>query len=162
MWIVCLVDDSHEMPSLIFSEKHIRKRSKMLSAAVVASAFLRINNRAIIRHYIMKTRLFKYIENFTVKYWKFSDKKLWYFSYFCSNIDCGYSLEPPQFRWHVNIIVPTAGKIPRGMITTFTAGKKSRCMITMLMAGEISRCMISMLTAAWWKFTVHDIYVNHW
>ena len=29
--------------------------------------------------HIMKTRLFKYIENFTSKNWKFSDKKLWYF-----------------------------------------------------------------------------------
>ena len=27
--------------------------------------------------YITKTRLFKYIENFTTKNWKFSDKKLW-------------------------------------------------------------------------------------
>ena len=36
-----------------------------------------------IRH-ITKTRLFKYIENFTTKNWKFSDKKFWYFSYFCS------------------------------------------------------------------------------
>ena len=33
---------------------------------------------------ITKTRLFKYIENFTSKNWKFSDKKIWYFSYFCS------------------------------------------------------------------------------
>ena len=33
---------------------------------------------------ITKTRLFKCIENFTSKNWKFSDKKLWYFSYFCS------------------------------------------------------------------------------
>ena len=34
--------------------------------------------------YITKTRLFKYIENFTSKSWKNSDKELWYFSYFCS------------------------------------------------------------------------------
>ena len=34
--------------------------------------------------HITKTRLFKYIENFTSKNWKFSDKKVWYFSYFCS------------------------------------------------------------------------------
>ena len=34
--------------------------------------------------HITKTRLFKYIENFISKNWKFSDKKLWYFSYFCS------------------------------------------------------------------------------
>ena len=33
---------------------------------------------------ITKTHLFKYIENFTSKNWKFSDKRLWYFSYFCS------------------------------------------------------------------------------
>ena len=35
---------------------------------------------------ITKTRLFKYIENFTSKNWKFSDEKLWYFSYFCSRL----------------------------------------------------------------------------
>ena len=33
---------------------------------------------------IMKTCLFKYIANSTTKNWKFSDKKFWYFSYFCS------------------------------------------------------------------------------
>ena len=33
---------------------------------------------------IKKTRLFIYIENFTSKKWKISDKNLWYFSYFCS------------------------------------------------------------------------------
>ena len=33
---------------------------------------------------ITKTRLFKYTENFTTKKWRFSDKKFWYFSYFCS------------------------------------------------------------------------------
>ena len=33
---------------------------------------------------ITKTRLFKYIENLTSKNWKFSYKKIWYFSYFCS------------------------------------------------------------------------------
>ena len=32
---------------------------------------------------ITKTRLFKYIENFTSKNWKFSGKKLWYFSHIC-------------------------------------------------------------------------------
>ena len=35
--------------------------------------------------HITKTCLFKYTENFTTKRnWKFSDKKFWYFSYFCS------------------------------------------------------------------------------
>ena len=50
------------------------------------------------RHYpIMKTRLFQYIEHFTTNYWKFSNIKFSYISYFCSNMDCGYSLEPPMF-----------------------------------------------------------------
>ena len=60
---------------------------------------------------IMKTRLFKYIENFTTKNWKFSDKnsdifitKNWKFSdknsdifhISAQDIYCGYSLEPPR------------------------------------------------------------------
>ena len=45
----------------------------------------------------MKTRLFKYIETFTTKKWKCSDKKFWYlFIFLLKNIDCGYSLEPPR------------------------------------------------------------------
>ena len=46
---------------------------------------------------ITKTRLFKYIENFTSKNWKFSDKKnsdIFHIS--AQNIGCGYSLEYPQ------------------------------------------------------------------
>ena len=46
---------------------------------------------------IKKTRLFKYIENFTTKNWKFSD--IFFFVIFnisTQNIDCGYSLEPPR------------------------------------------------------------------
>ena len=43
-----------------------------------------------------KTRLFKYIENFTTKHWKFSDKNSDIFHIFAQNIDCGYSLEPPR------------------------------------------------------------------
>ena len=35
-------------------------------------------------HPITKTRLFKYTENFTIKTGKFSEKKFWHFSYFCS------------------------------------------------------------------------------
>ena len=48
-------------------------------------------------HTITKTRLFKYIENFISKNWKFSDKKnsdIFHIS--AQNIDCGYSLEPPR------------------------------------------------------------------
>ena len=45
---------------------------------------------------ITKTRLFKYIENFTSKNWKFSDKKSDILAISAKNIDCGYSLEPPR------------------------------------------------------------------
>ena len=43
--------------------------------------------------YITKTRIFKYIENFTTKSWKFSDKDSDLFYISAQNIDCGYSLE---------------------------------------------------------------------
>ena len=45
---------------------------------------------------ITKTRLFKYIENFITKHWKFSDKNSDIFHISAQNIDCGYSLEPPR------------------------------------------------------------------
>ena len=45
---------------------------------------------------ITKTRLFKYIENFTSKNLSFVDKNLWYFHISAENIDCGYLLEPPR------------------------------------------------------------------
>ena len=41
----------------------------------------------------MKRRLFKYIENFTAKNWKFSDKNSDIFHISAQNIDCEYSLE---------------------------------------------------------------------
>ena len=44
---------------------------------------------------ITKIRPFKYIENFTTKNWKFSDKKFDIFYISAQNIDCWYSLEPP-------------------------------------------------------------------
>ena len=40
---------------------------------------------------ITKTRLFKYIENFAIKNWKFSDKNSDIFHVSAQNIDCGYS-----------------------------------------------------------------------
>ena len=46
--------------------------------------------------HITKTRLFKHIVNFTVKNWKYSDKNLWYFPYFCSKHRLWYSLESPR------------------------------------------------------------------
>ena len=45
---------------------------------------------------ITKTRLFKHIENFTTKNWKFSDKSSDIFHISAQNIDCGYPLEPPR------------------------------------------------------------------
>ena len=53
---------------------------------------------------LQKPRLFKYIEKFTSKNWKFSDekkkkkKKTDIFQISAQNIDCGYSLEPPRRR----------------------------------------------------------------
>ena len=45
----------------------------------------------------MKTRLFKYTENFTTKKLFFSNKKKSDISHVSAqNIDCGYSLEPPR------------------------------------------------------------------
>ena len=41
----------------------------------------------------MKTRLSKYIENFTIKNWKFSDKNSDIFQISAQNIDCAYFLE---------------------------------------------------------------------
>ena len=45
---------------------------------------------------ITKTRLYKHIENFTSKNWKFSDKNSDIFHISAQNINCGYSLEPPR------------------------------------------------------------------
>ena len=46
--------------------------------------------------YIMKTRLFKYIENFTTKTASFKTKILITFHISAQNQDCRYSLEPPR------------------------------------------------------------------
>ena len=45
-------------------------------------------------YFITKTRLFKYIEKFTTKNWKFSDKNSDIFHISAQNIDYGYPLEP--------------------------------------------------------------------
>ena len=47
-------------------------------------------------HHFTKTRLFKYIENFTTKNLKFSDNNNDIFHISSQNIECGYSLEPPR------------------------------------------------------------------
>ena len=46
-------------------------------------------------HY--ETRLFKYIENFTTKIWKFTDKNSDIFHICAQNIHCGCSLELPHW-----------------------------------------------------------------
>ena len=46
-------------------------------------------------YFITKTSLFKHIENFTSKHWKFLDINSDIFQISAQNIDCGYSLEPP-------------------------------------------------------------------
>ena len=45
---------------------------------------------------MMKTCQFKYIENFTTKKWKFSDKNPDILHNFAQNIDYGDLLEPPH------------------------------------------------------------------
>ena len=56
-----------------------------------------LNSASASAQFIRKTRLFKYIENFTTKNWKFSDiKKSDIFHISARNIDCRYSLEPPR------------------------------------------------------------------
>ena len=50
-----------------------------------------------------KTRLFKYIENFLTKNWKFSDKNSDIFLISAQNINCGYSLEPPRQGWKLKM-----------------------------------------------------------
>ena len=45
---------------------------------------------------VTKTRLFKYIENFTSKTENFQIKHSDIFHISAQNIDCGFSLEPPQ------------------------------------------------------------------
>ena len=68
-----------------------------------AHAFVRnlcINNAFVVmtcRHNIItKTHIFKYIENFTTRSWKYSDKNSSIFHIPAQNIDCGYWLEPPR------------------------------------------------------------------
>ena len=50
----------------------------------------------VIQWIITKTRLFKYIENFTSKSKNFQIKHSEYFYLSAQNIDYGYSIEPPR------------------------------------------------------------------
>ena len=59
-----------------------KKKLKLQHFKIFFSFFL--EDKTFFFQDITKTCLFKYIGNFTYKNWKFSDKKLWYFSYFFS------------------------------------------------------------------------------
>ena len=41
MWIICIADDSHEMPNLIFSEKKTKKQNQYVFFALVEISALR-------------------------------------------------------------------------------------------------------------------------
>ena len=58
--------------------------------------FMRITKLSSDCANITKTRQFKYIENFTTKNGKISNKKFDIFRISAQNINCGYSLEPPR------------------------------------------------------------------
>ena len=48
MWIVCWADDSHEMPSLIFSEKKMeKKKNPNVPFALAVIGALRVKQRAV-------------------------------------------------------------------------------------------------------------------
>ena len=55
----------------------------------------KLHSNSFYSYSITKTNLFKYIENFTTKNWKFSDNNSDIFLISAQNIDCGYALEPP-------------------------------------------------------------------
>ena len=56
----------------------------------------RVSSPFINNSYIMKTRLFKYIEILPPKTENFQIKNSNIFHISAQNIDCGYSLEPPR------------------------------------------------------------------
>ena len=77
--IVEILISLHRLMSIFILKKDFRYQW------VAAQLFMRFIIYMYQKHVrITKTRLFKYIENFISKNWKFSDEKLIYFSYFCS------------------------------------------------------------------------------
>ena len=59
-------------------------------------SIVRSSSKYAVSIHITKTRLFKYIENFTSKNRKFQVKNSDIFHISARNIDCGYSLVPPR------------------------------------------------------------------
>ena len=68
----------HEILSPFVLEKEDTEKKRILKCRLLH--FYPAIEYSGTRICITKTRLFKYIENFTTKNWKFSDKKIWYFS----------------------------------------------------------------------------------
>ena len=78
--IPCISQNWYE----VFNKMYIIQNSMAATDKKVATRF-------------SKTCLFKYIENFSTKTGKFSDKKKMIFFHIpAQNIDCRYSLEPPR------------------------------------------------------------------
>ena len=79
---------------------HPRNFSTTILRFLCCSSSLCVRRCVHLWRYITKTRLFKYMEHFTSKNTEnFQIKNSDLFSYFhisAQNIDCGYSLEPPQ------------------------------------------------------------------
>ena len=69
-----------------YVRKHLNRKCSMKTSnsEIVKRISHSLPKRERKKTTITKTRLFKYTENFTTKKGKFSDKKFWYFSYYCS------------------------------------------------------------------------------
>ena len=80
---------------LLYSSSRFRTEQKLIDLSIilliVIQTYSKINNMKYgNRHvYITKTRVFKYIENFITKNWKFSDKNSDIFHISAQNIDVG-------------------------------------------------------------------------
>ena len=74
---------------------HLTQMSEGLLSGITAHDYYRHVKKSF--HTITKTHLFKYIENFSTKKWKFSDKNSDIFHISAQNIDSGYLLELPHW-----------------------------------------------------------------
>ena len=94
---------------VLFYLKVMIIKNRMPYAAVLFSV-LRVsyrNNLLLNVLFITKTRLFKYIENFTTKKNEnFQIKNSDIFHISAQNIDCRYSLEPPHKTYKKNNVYP--------------------------------------------------------